>query len=40
VIALCAVPGSGWTRVVNQDGEELTVTEQLWNLEGFNKGVL
>jgi hypothetical protein len=40
VIALCAAPGTGWTRVVNQDGEELTVTEQLWNLEGFNKGVL
>jgi len=40
VIALCAAPGTGWTRVVNQNGEELTVTEQLWNLEGFNKGVL
>ena len=40
VIALCAVPGTGWTRVVNQNGEDLTVTEQLWNLEGFNKGCL
>jgi NAD-dependent SIR2 family protein deacetylase len=40
VIALCAKPGSGWTRIVNQDGEELTVAEQLWNLEGFIKGVL
>ncbi len=40
VIALCAYPGLGWTRIVNQDGEELVVSEQLWNLEGFNKGVL
>jgi hypothetical protein len=40
VIALCAASNIGWTRIINQDGEELTVTEQLWNLEGFNKGVL
>lgn len=40
VIAICAEPGVGFTRIVNQDGEELIVTEQLWNLEGFNKGVL
>jgi 23S rRNA U2552 (ribose-2'-O)-methylase RlmE/FtsJ len=40
VIALCAKPGVGWTRIVNQEGEELIVAEQLWNLEGFNKGVL
>jgi len=40
VIALCAKSGVGWTRIVNQDGEELIVAEQLWNLEGFNKGVL
>lgn len=39
VIALCAKPGVGWTRIVNQDGEELTVAERLWDLEGFNKGV-
>jgi len=40
VIALCAASKSDWTRIVNQDGEELIVTEQLWNLDGFNKGVL
>jgi hypothetical protein len=40
VIALCAASRSDWTRIVNQDGEELIVTEQLWNLDGFNKGVL
>ena len=40
VIALCATPKSDWTLIVNQDGEKLTVAEQLWNLEGFNKGVL
>jgi len=40
VIALCAASMSDWTRIVNQDGEDLIVTEQLWNLDGFNKGVL
>lgn len=40
VIALCAKPGVGWTRIINQNGEELTVTEKLWDLDGFNKGVL
>lgn len=40
VIALCAAPGTDWTRIINQDGEELIATEPLWNLEGFNKGVL
>jgi hypothetical protein len=40
VIAICAQPGVGFTRIVNQDGEELIVAEQLWNLDGFNKGVL
>lgn len=40
VLALCAGSGVGWTKVVNQDGDELAVAEQLWNLEGFNKGVL
>lgn len=40
VIALCVGSGLDSTRVVDQNGEELTVSEQLWNLEGFNKGVL
>jgi SIR2-like domain len=41
VLALCAVSGEDLrTRVVNQAGDELIVDEQLWNLEGFNKGVL
>jgi hypothetical protein len=28
------------TRIANQTGEELVVDEQLWNLDGFNQGVL
>ena len=41
VIALCAVSNSDLrTRIVTSNGEELIVDEQLWNLEGFNKGVL
>ena len=41
VIALCAVSNSDpRTRIVTSSGEELIVDEQLWNLEGFNKGVL
>ena len=41
VIALCAVSETDLrTRVINSSGDELIVEEQLWNLEGFNKGVL
>jgi hypothetical protein len=41
VLALCAVSNTdSRTRIVTQSGEELVVDEQLWNLEGFNKGVL
>ena len=41
VTALCAVSGTDLrTRVINSNGYELIVEEQLWNLEGFNKGVL
>ncbi len=38
VIALCAKPGVGWTRIINQNGEELTVTEKLWTLMVSTKG--
>jgi len=41
VIALCSVSATDLrTRIINSDGEEIIVDEQLWNLEGFNKGVL
>jgi len=41
VLALSAVSETDTrTRIVNQDGEEIVVDEQLWNLEGFNQGVL
>lgn len=41
VIALCAVSDTdSRTRVTSSSGEELIVDEQLWHLEGFNKGVL
>jgi SIR2-like domain len=41
VLALCAVSNTDLrTRIVAQSGEELVVDEQLWNLEGFNRGVL
>ncbi|MHB8391697.1 MAG: SIR2 family protein [Acidobacteriaceae bacterium] len=41
VIALSAVSGTDpRTRIISSSGEELIVDEQLWNLEGFNKGVL
>lgn len=41
VTALCAVSETDLrTRVINSSGDELIVEEQLWNLEGFNKGVL
>jgi NAD-dependent SIR2 family protein deacetylase len=40
VLALSAAPGVGMTKIVNQDGETALATEQLWHLEGFNKGVL
>lgn len=41
VTALCAVSETDLrTRVINSRGDELIVEEQLWNLEGFNKGVL
>jgi hypothetical protein len=41
VFVLCAVSSTdSRTRIINQIGEETIVDEQLWNLEGFNKGVL
>ncbi|MBN1691384.1 MAG: SIR2 family protein [Dehalococcoidia bacterium] len=41
VVALCAVSKTDLrTKIVTSLGEELIVNEQLWNLEGFNKGVL
>lgn len=41
VTALCAVSNDDLrTRIVTSGGEEIIVDEQLWNLEGFNKGVL
>lgn len=41
VTALCAVSNDDLrTRIVTSAGEEIIVDEQLWNLEGFNKGVL
>lgn len=41
VVALCAVSTTdSRTRIVTSNGEEVIVEEQLWNLEGFNKGVL
>lgn len=41
VVALCAVSETDLrTRIITSKGEELIVNEQLWNLDGFNKGVL
>ncbi len=41
VIALCAVSdGDPRTRITNSSGEQLIVDEQLWHLDGFNKGVI
>ena len=41
VMALCAVSEVDLrTRIVTSSDEELVVDEHLWNLEGFNKGVL
>ena len=41
VIALTAVSATDFrTRIITSSGEELVVNDQLWNLEGFNKGVL
>lgn len=41
VTALCAVSNTDLrTRISSSSGEELIIDEQLWNLEGFNKGVL
>ena len=41
VLVLCAVSDSdSRTRIVTQSGADLVVDEQLWNLEGFNQGVL
>lgn len=41
VIALSACSDSDLrTRIVSSHGDELIVEEQLWHLEGFNKGVL
>jgi hypothetical protein len=41
VIALCAVSETDLrTRISTSSGDELIVDEQLWHLEGFNKGVI
>jgi hypothetical protein len=41
VKALCAVSSTDLrTRIVTSGGEELIVDECLWNLEGFNKGII
>lgn len=41
VIALTAVSATDFrTRIIKSSGEELVVNDQLWNLEGFNEGVL
>jgi len=41
VIALCAVSNTDFrTRILSSTGEDLIVDECLWNLEGFNKGVI
>lgn len=41
VFALCAVSSTDLrTRIILSSGDELIVDEQLWSLEGFNKGVL
>jgi NAD-dependent SIR2 family protein deacetylase len=41
VIALTAVSATDFrTRIITSSGDELVVNDQLWNLEGFNKGVL
>ncbi|RFC35943.1 MAG: SIR2-like domain-containing protein [Candidatus Nitrotoga sp. SPKER] len=41
VIALCSVSDTdSRTRISNSSGEELIVDEELWHLDGFNKGVI
>lgn len=41
VIAMCSVSETDFrTRITNSNGEELVVNEQLWHLDGFNKGVI
>lgn len=41
VIALSAVSDTDLrTRISTSDGEEIVVDEQLWHLDGFNKGVI
>lgn len=41
VIALCSVSDTDLrTRIFSSSGEELIVDEQLWHLNGFNKGVI
>ena len=41
VLALCACPNNdSCTTILNQSGETLVVQDQLWHLEGFNKGVM
>lgn len=41
VIALCSVSDTDLrTRITNSSNEELIVDEQLWHLDGFNKGVI
>lgn len=41
VIALCSVSNTDFrTRITSSNGEELIIDEQLWNLDGFNKGVI
>ena len=41
VIALCSVSATdSRTKIIHSSGDELIIDEQLWNLEGFNKGVI
>lgn len=41
VIVLCAVSDTDLrTRISTSNGEEIIVNEQLWHLDGFNKGVI
>lgn len=41
VLALCACPNNdSCTQILNQSGETLVAQDQLWHLEGFNRGVL
>lgn len=41
VFAICCVSDTDLrSRIISSNGEEIIVDEQLWNLDGFNKGVI